>query len=253
MIKGIDISEYQGRVDFRKVKADGIDFVIIRYADGSYIDKYFSENMIQAQANKLHFGAYLYSRAVNEAQAREEAQRLIRACEPYKYDMPLYIDIEADNIARYADMISRVFLEECDKQGVKGGIYANTNYFKNYIKTSLYKDYPLWIADIDGRATPAYHPEWFGLWQYSWEGKVEGINGHVDLDRCYVEYWKEQKDETSNVEKIQKVCDELNVKAQRVLAGDYGTGADREKALGSYYPPVQWIINRILEGEKDDG
>ena len=249
MIRGIDISEYQGRVDFRKVKAAGIDFVIIRYADGSYIDKYFSQNMIQAQAVGLHFGAYIYTRAVNEAQAREEAQRIIKACEPYNYDMPLYVDIEADNLARYADMIAGAFISECKKKGVKGGIYANTNFFKNYIKTSLYKDEPLWIADIDGRATPAYHPEWFGLWQYSFEGKVDGINGHVDLDRCYVEYWKDKGDETSNSEKIKKVCDELNVKAQGVLAGQYGTGADREKALGDYYTPVQWIVNQVLEGK----
>lgn len=246
MIKGIDISEYQGRVDFRKVKNAGIDFIIIRYADGLYIDKYFSQNMIQAQAMGFHFGAYIYTRAVNAAQAREEAQRIIKACEPYNYDMPLYIDIEEQSLVRCADEIAGAFLDECDKRGVKGGIYANTNFFKNYIKTEKYIKYPLWIADIDGRSRPAYNPDWFGMWQYTWEGKIDGVNGHVDLNRCYVSYWKDKNEKNSNA-KIKAVCDELNVKAQGVLAGEYGTGAAREEALGKYYLPVQWIVNEILK------
>lgn len=247
IIEGIDVSEFQGNIDWYKVKNDGIKFAIIRYADGSYIDRYFHINMAGAIKAGLHVGAYIYSRAVNAAQAREEAQRIIKACAPYAYDMPLYIDLEADNLKHIANMLAQEFIKECEKNNVKGGVYANLYWFNSYIDPEPIKNKPLWLAQWNKTIT-ASDPGLFGLWQYSSSGSVEGIDEPVDLDRCYVEYWEDQPNDNSNVEDdIKKVCASLAEKTKETLKGKYGTGAARVRALGDYYSPVQWIINKVLE------
>ena len=102
-IRAIDVSEWQGLIDWQKVKADGVEVAIIRYADGLYMDRYFHQNMTNAKKAGLHVGSYIFSRAVNAAQAKEEAQRIINACKPYKLDMPIYIDLEAENLKYFAN------------------------------------------------------------------------------------------------------------------------------------------------------
>ena len=248
-LKGIDVSEYQGVIDWKKVAASGVKVAIVRYADGMYIDRYFYQNMTGAIKAGLHVGAYIYSRAVNAAQAAEEAQRIIKACEPYNYDMPLYIDLEAKNLKYLANTLAKAFMDECKKRGVLGGIYANLDWFNNYLDPMPYIHDPLWIAQYYSKIT--YRNPIFGMWQYTSTGRVAGINGDVDLNFVYVEYWKKEKpknDSNANNQKIEKECAILAEKCKDTLSGKYGTGAAREKALGSYYTPVQWIINKILEG-----
>ena len=249
MVKGIDVSQWQGSIDWKKVAASGVQVAIIRYADGSYIDRYFFQNMAGAIKAGLHVGAYIYSRATNEMQAREEAQRLIKACEPYAYDMPLYIDLEADSQKHIANKIAKAFINECKIRKVKGGIYANLNWFNNYLDPTPYINDPLWLAQYNNKITYK-DPNIFGMWQYSSSGRVPGISGNVDLDYCYINYWKDtsQNESTSNVDKkIDEVSASLAEKAKGVLAGKYGAGAAREKALGEYYQPVQFILNKVLE------
>lgn len=240
--RGIDISEWQGKIDFQKVKNAGIDCVIVRYADGSYIDKNFAFNMGECERKGLHFGAYIFSRAVNEAQAREEAQAIIKACSLYKYDMPLYIDMEASNLSGIANKIINAFLDECDKAGVKGGIYANLNWFNNYINTRYYVDRPLWIAQYNDYLTHS-NPAWFGMWQYTSKGSCPGINGNVDLNYVYIEYWNNKKEEP----KESSAADEIKIKAVDVILGKYGTGSERKKKLGSSYEAVQEVVNELIE------
>lgn len=249
-IRGIDVSEWQGLIDWQKVKASGIQFAIIRYADGLYIDRYFHQNMAQAAKAGLHIGVYIYSRAINAAQAKEEARRTIEACKPYKYDMPIYIDLEEESLKYIAQTTARAFLDECAKHGVKGGIYANLNWFNNYINPQKFLDASLWLAQWNNAIT-ARDPSLFGLWQYSSKGKINGINGDVDLDYCYKEYWKigtnEGKEATNYDKKIDSIINDLRAKTKQTLAGKYGNGAQRQKALGDLYTPVQWIINRVLK------
>lgn len=250
MIKGIDVSEWQGLINWQKVKDSGIKFAIIRYADGLYIDRYFFQNMAAAKKVGLHIGSYIFSRATNEAQAREEAQRLIKACEPYDCDMPLYIDMEADNLKHLANKIVKAFMSECKIRKVKGGIYANLNWFNNYLDPEPYRSDPLWLAQYNDVIT-ARDPSLFGMWQYSSSGSVPGISGNVDLNYCYVEYWENTSGgsiENSNTNnEIDKICASLSEKAKDVLAGKYGTGTARQKALGEYYTPIQFILNKALE------
>ena len=242
--RGIDISEFQGNVNFTKVQQAGIECIIVRYGDpasSNYEDIYFQSNMRQCQEKGFHFGAYIFSRASSAKEARLEARNMIAACKKFKYDMPLYIDMEDSRRTKSANEVVLAFLDECDKAGVIGGVYANTNWFTNYINVEKIKDRPLWIADWReriGHKTPAY----FGAWQYTSSGKVPGINGDVDLDYFYVEYWKKKKPDP-----VDEYTDKEKQVAVDVIFGKYGNGSEREKALGGDYKKVQSLVNEIIE------
>lgn len=242
--KVIDVSSWQGDIDWKKVKADGVVGAIIRYCDGLIIDNKFEQNMKNAKNAGIHIGAYIYSRAVNTAQATEEAQRIIKACKPYGLDMPIYIDIEAQNLWNIADSIAEAFLKECDRQKVRGGIYANLYWFEHYITAKKFKAYPLWIAQYYTELQTK-NPEWYGIWQYSSSGKVKGISGNVDMNWCYRAYW----DEVNTVAVTSGNKKTVEQLAYEVIEGKWGNGLTRKSKLkkaGYDYDKVQDKVNEIL-------
>lgn len=215
--KVIDVSVWQGVIDWKKVKADGVTGAIIRYADGTYLDSKFDTNMKNAKAAGLHIGSYIFSRAKTAAQAKKEAQRIIDACKPYSCDMPLYIDLEWADQAKVANTVATAYLNECKKQGVKGGIYANLNWFNNYVNAKKFVEYPLWIAQYNTKLTHE-NPSWFGMWQYSSTGKVKGISGNVDMNHLYIAYWNQgKKTETT---KTTTTATKATTKTYTVRKGD---------------------------------
>lgn len=187
--KVIDVSEWQGNINFAKVKADGVVGVIIRYADGTYLDPKFDKNMKNAKAAGLHIGAYIFSRATSKAEAEKEATRIFNACKPYNCDMPLYIDLEDTGKKSFADTVAMAYLAKIKALGGTGGVYANLNWWNNYLKKTAAINPIMWVAQYYSKCeyTPASR---VGMWQYSSSGSVKGISGRVDMDWCYVEYWK---------------------------------------------------------------
>ena len=189
--KVIDVSDWQGQIDWAKVKADGVVGAIIRYGDGNVLDKRFAENMKNAKAAGLHIGSYIFSRAKNIAEAEAEATKLYNACKPYSPDMPLYIDLEAKDLEKYANVVAKAFLVKMKELGGRGGVYANLNWWNNYLADTAknYSSNPFWIAQYND--TMDYKPaDRMGMWQYTSSGSVDGISGKVDMDKCYVAYWK---------------------------------------------------------------
>lgn len=189
--KVVDVSVWQGNINWKKVKAAGVTGAIIRYADGTTLDSKFEKNMKEAKAAGLHVGAYIFSRAKSASAAEAEAKRLYNACKKYNPDMPLYIDMEWNSASGYANTVAKAYVNKMKKLGGKPGIYANLTWFNRYITTKNFTDYPLWIAQYNSRITHA-HPEWFGMWQYSSSGSVSGISGRVDVNKCYKAYWNEK-------------------------------------------------------------
>lgn len=200
----IDVSEHQGKIDWQKVKASGIVGAIIRYAEDDYLDPRFDENMRGAKAAGLHVGAYIYSWAKTKAEAEDYAVRLHNACKMYDCDLPLYIDLEKKGYEQYADDTAIAFLLKMDKLGEKKrGVYANLNWWDNYLKKTRrdYNSNAFWVAQYytECQYTPKSD---VGIWQYTSQGKVAGIDNHwVDMDICYVPYW-EKKDSVYD-----KICD----------------------------------------------
>ena len=245
-MKAIDVSSWQGVIDWKKVKADGVIAAVIRYADGSYLDKQFDRNMREAKKYGIHIGAYISSRAKNTAQAAEEAERLYNAAKNYSPDLPLYIDLEADSLAGKANALAAAFMKKMDALGAKGGIYANLNWFTHYISAQKFKNRPLWIAQYNTKLTAA-HPDWYGMWQYSSKGRVSGISGDVDMNHLYVKYWQKPKKAAASKTSKRKSVTEL---AREVIAGKWGNGANRKKRLtkaGYDYDKVQKKVDELLK------
>ena len=184
--KVIDVSEWQGAIDWVKVKASGISGAIIRYADGDYLDKCFDKNMTAAKAAGLHVGAYIFSRAKTSSAAEREAERLYNACKKYNCDMPLYIDLEDNSCKNYANTVAAAFLNKMKTYGATAGVYANLTWWNNYLtKVNCIR----WIAQYNDKCT---YKGSYDMWQYSSSGKVSGISGRVDMDVLYRAYWTEE-------------------------------------------------------------
>lgn len=192
---GIDVSVYQGKIDWAKVKAAGIDFAIIRlgfrgYETGSIkLDANFETNLRNAQKNGIKCGVYFYSVALNEAEAAEEARFVLNALAGKRLDLPAYIDIEhKDNrvkdlskAQRTANAIS--FMNTISSGGFTPGIYTYINYYDNYLESEKIKNNNLWIAYYtENVRTKRFDGVPYVMWQYTSSGSVPGINGRVDLN-----------------------------------------------------------------------
>ena len=242
----IDVSDWQGQIDWAKVKASGIVGAIIRYADGiDTLDRRFQENMKNAKANGLHIGSYIFSRAKTKAQAEEEAIRLFNACKQYGCDMPLYIDLEVASNAKYANTVAQAFIAKIKELGGRPGVYANLNWWNNYLKPTAQLSFAMWLAQYN--KTMDYKPKsYVGMWQYSSSGSVNGIKGKVDMDECYVAYWEDAPKPDPTPTPPKKTIDEL---AYEVIEGKWGSGDERKKRLteaGYDYDAVQKRVNEIV-------
>lgn len=194
-IKGIDVSHWNGCIDFDKVKASGVEFVIIKAGGsdkGFYTDSKFKENYEKAKAAGLYVGAYYFAgkkfRGVEAGFA--DAQRFIDILKGLKFEYPVFIDIEAQE-NRYKEEITDAavaFCQEMEKAGYFVGIYASDiSGFKDKLHHDRIKDYAHWVARYGKE--PEICKE-YGIWQYSSKGSVTGISGSVDMDISTVDYSK---------------------------------------------------------------
>ena len=235
----IDVSDHQRQIDWQKVKADGIEGAIIRYADGDTLDVRFRENMVNAKKAGLHIGSYIFSRAKTKAEAEKEAVRLFNAVRDYDIDMPIYIDLEAKGLEKYANTVAQAFIAKINELGGKPGVYANLNWWDNYLQPTATMSFAMWLAQYNDKME--YEPSsYVGMWQYSNSGKVNGITRKVDMDELYVPYWE-------TAPKLpRKTVDEL---AHEVIDNVWGKGDARKKDLtdaGYDYDAVQNRVNEIL-------
>lgn len=187
MIKGIDVSKWQGKIDWPKVKADGIQFAMIRVSHGAQIDPLFKANIEGAQAAGLPVGGYFYSYAQTVAEARKEAQTAISALTGYTLTYPLAFDQED---ARQQKLDKRLNTDMCkaalkvvQDAGYIPALYSNPNWLRNYVHYYELQDYDLWLArwaDVPGYDC--------AIWQYTDQGRVDGIGGNVDMNIGYKDY-----------------------------------------------------------------
>lgn len=194
-VKGIDVSKWQGEVDFKKVKAAGYDFVIINAGYGRYIsqkDKYFDRNYENARAAGLGVGAYWYSYAVNAAQALEEAKVFLEAVKGRSFEYPLCFDIEDPtqtglSQAVIGDMIN-AFCSHLESKGYYASLYSYASFLNNKVPAECKKKYDIWVANYDV-SKPSYNGS-YGMWQFTSKGSVSGVNGDCDCDYAYKDYPK---------------------------------------------------------------
>ena len=190
-IKGVDVSEFQGSIDFEKAKKQ-IDFVIARAGYGrlpSQKDKFFEENYKNAKAAGLKVGAYWFSYADSAEDAKREAQACMEVIKGKKFEYPIYFDIERkeqfDKGRQFCAVLVTSFCNELEKAGYFTGFYISRSPLQSFITPEVAKRYALWVAEYGEKLN--YNGQ-YGMWQYTSGGEIDGISGRVDLDYCYVDY-----------------------------------------------------------------
>jgi GH25 family lysozyme M1 (1,4-beta-N-acetylmuramidase) len=191
---GIDVSQHNGQIDWQKVKDDGINFAIIRCGYGQNIssqdDPQFLYNVKECERLGIPYGVYLYSYAANREGARSEAEHVIRMLDGRNPEFGVWIDMEdADGYKIKYNIPYSVGAEICEEfcaymeeKGYKAGIYANLDWFTNYLNVSYLDRYPKWVAQWNSECT---YDGKYVMWQYTSSGKVEGISGNVDMNKWY--------------------------------------------------------------------
>lgn len=198
--RGVDVSQHQGVIDWEKVKAAGYDFAFVRMVYRGYgstgslnLDKYYYQNIVNAQAAGLSVGVYVFSQAVNEEEALEEAQLVIENLQDINLELPVVFDPEliredtarTDNVT--GEQFTRntiAFCEKIKEADYEPMIYSNMVWEASLFDLEQLADYPIWYADYEPVPQSPYK---FTFWQYSESGQVDGIQGAVDLDIWFCE------------------------------------------------------------------
>lgn len=189
---GLDVSRWQGDIDFQKVKEAGVEFVFIRVGsqkgiDGEYfIDPKFEQNIKGFQEVGIPVGIYFYSYANSNSAAKKEAEWIIKQLKPYEIDLPVVFDWE--NWSFYQEFnksfyslttMANTFLKTIEKAGYEGMLYSSKNYLENIWFETEYKT---WLAHYTTETN--YQGDYY-VWQLCSNGRVDGITGNVDINVMY--------------------------------------------------------------------
>lgn len=202
--KGIDVSYHNGSINWKKVKKDGIDFAFIRlgyrgYGNGSLnIDVQFKRNLRNARKAGVDVGVYFFSQAINEKEAREEAQFVLKALKGKKLDLPVVYDPERIlGVKARTNKVSGkqftkntlAFCKKIQKSGYEVMVYSNMYWEAFLFDMQQIEKYPVWYADYKKKPQTPYD---FSFWQYSSSGSVAGVPGRVDLNVQFIPCSKNQ-------------------------------------------------------------
>ena len=264
--KGIDVSRWQGAIDWAKVKAVGNQFAIIKAGGsdaGFYTDPRWEENYRKAKANGIAVGAYYFVGAscVNAAAGKADAERFLAQIKGKQFEYPVLMDVEATPASAKAGATEAAiaFCKALEAAGYYAGIYSSTySGFRERLDDSKLTVFTHWVAQYSSKCE---YKGAYGIWQYSSAGKVPGISSNVDMDISYKDYPSIIKaggyngytkgstpasTETTPVAPAKKSVTEI---AREVLVGKWGNGTDRKNritAAGYDYAAVQKKVNELL-------
>ena len=194
---GIDVSKWNGDIDWDKVKNAGVEFVIIRAGyrgsvTGSLVeDPYFQTNIKGALASGIPVGVYFFTQAVNEVEAVEEASAVLQLIREYNVNYPIFIDTEGAGGNGRADgldvdtrtLVCEAFCRTITNAGYDAGVYGSRNWYNNNLYADKLEDYCIWLAEY--RSVPIYQG-YYQMWQYTSKGSIDGITGNVDMNVSYL-------------------------------------------------------------------
>ena len=192
---GIDVSKWNGNIDWAAVKNSGVSFVIIRCgyrgsSTGALIeDPKFRNNIKGATNAGIKVGVYFFTQAISDVEAVEEASMVADLCSGYSLSYPVYLDVEGSNgrgdaiDAGTRTAVCKAFCATMANAGYGTGVYSNKTWLTSRINTSSLTGYKIWLAQY--AANPTYSATRYDMWQYTSKGAVTGITGNVDLNICY--------------------------------------------------------------------
>lgn len=248
--KAIDISAWQGNPDFNKIKASGIEQIILRAGCGKNADKSFARSAAECERLNIPYGSYWFIYAVNETEAVQNAQAFMNVVRGKKISLPLFADMEYDSesycrkrgVVLTKDLASRIvkkFLDTLVAAGYKVGNYTNLDWYKRFFNDSVNKCYDLWLAYWGSATTMSNNAP---VWQYSSKGKVPGITGNVDMDYVHKDYVNQPVNPPVPVVPV-----DPDSKVHKIPAC-YSTIFDPEWYLFTYKDLQKWITDCIRDG-----
>lgn len=237
-IKGIDVSAWQGKIDWKTVADYGMGFAILRITEaGNVVDSQFENNLAGCNKYDIPVGVYKYSYAMTIAEIQREARKVVSTLNGRRIQFPVFLDLEyndqrslgSESIHKMAD----AFREIVEAAGYKFAIYCNVDWYENVICSHL-KKYDFWIArypsNDDGWLQERLRPDFGVGWQYSSKAKIPGISGTVDRNVFYKDYSEEtEKKEETTVNKLQE-----HTKLGDYYANNGGTKPYLEKKSNAY-------------------
>ncbi len=240
--KGIDVSRHNGTINWEKVKATGIDFVLLRAGYGKHAsqkDVKFEEYYSECKRLGIEVGCYWYSYATTAEEAKQEALACYECIKDKKFEYPVYFDYEdkcirptkytKENIEKYSKMAREIipaFISVLENKGYFVGLYSFKSLFQTLIPDEFKQRYTIWLAHLldekpytvneSTRGVSSYKP--YDAWQYTWYGKVNGIPSEVDMDMCYRDFpsiiktngfngYKKNSSSSSNTNQVIKPAD----------------------------------------------
>lgn len=246
-IQGIDVSHWQGVIDWNKVKHAGIEFAIIKVGGsdaGFYKDSAFERNYAGAKAAGLKVGAYYFvgKYCTSSIDGMADAQRFVKLVEGKDFDLPLFIDIEVTPPAKKKGATDAVlaFCQVMKDNGYSTGIYTSRAFLADRLEDDRLDGITKWVAEWGNKCN---YKKNYTFWQKSSNGSVPGINGRVDLNE-WVSRPLTAAEPSGKVKKVTKAV------VRAVCRGDYGNGAERVKKLteaGYDAKAVQKAVNEALK------
>ena len=237
-IKGIDVSAWQGKIDWKTVADYGMGFAILRITEaGNVVDSQFENNLAGCNKYNIPVGVYKYSYAMTIAEIQREARKVVSTLNGRRIQFPVFLDLEYNNQrslgSESVHKMADAFRESVEAAGYKFAIYCNVDWYENVICSHL-KKYDFWIArypaNDDGWLQERLRPDFGVGWQYSSKAKIPGISGTVDRNVFYKDYSEEtEKKEETTVNKLQE-----HTKLGDYYANTGGTKPYLEKKSNAY-------------------
>ena len=268
-IKGIDISKYQTGVDYKKVKADGVEFAILRIGYTGYgtgklqaKDTLFETHYKGCKDAGIHVGGYFFGRGVNAEEGKKEAEYVLSLIKGKTFEYPIFYDTEDTYYQAKATKAQntaacKAFCDTIKAAGYKTGIYASKSWFTDRLNDNELKAYDHWVAQYYNKIT--YTGD-YTMWQYTSSGKVSGINGNVDMNWCYKNYVEKTtvptpapapvtptpvapKPTTPTKKTFGKTGDKITLSKANLYAASTSTTPSGSPKTGTYYIWNNEVIN----------
>ena len=247
-MKGVDLSTWQTNVDYQALKDMGVEFAILRTGygkDAGQKDDMFEEHYAGCKAVGIKVGAYLYSYCTSVENAEKEAYNCLSQIEGKTFELPIFYDLEEQRTAilgtEAVTEIAKRFCRVIKQAGYRAGVYANLNWFNNYIDAYelINEGNSIWLAQWNNEIT-AHFP--VDIWQYTNKNEFGFDGDYLVNENLIVENGDNSVD---NVQEIQSL-------AVDVIFGLYGNGQERKDRLGDKYESVQDVVNEIYNIIKGD-